>query len=289
MDDMQAISAARKLLKEQGVTKAPINVEALALSLGFKVSRADLPEGEAGSTFERRGQKHILVNQNDGLHRQRFTILHEIAHHVLKLPSLHGSSVPSDGLECYKSRPPEEILCDTFAAECLVPWQLIQPFAMQSDFTHENLTTLSDFFQASRSCVASRFAQVSNDHLAFIVAEEGIVQYAITSRGLREAKIWISKEIQLPRNSAAAKAMKSATGEVITADLDGIDWSASENAIRFTCYEEATYYAPKAQTQSIVLFEEIIKSSSDLRRARRSEDDDLLEELSGYPGWSKYR
>ncbi|MDF1896684.1 ImmA/IrrE family metallo-endopeptidase [Rahnella contaminans] len=289
MDEMQAISAARKLLKEQAVTQAPINVDALALTLGFKVSRKDLPEGEAGITFERRGQKHIFVNQNDGLHRQRFTILHEIAHHVLELPSVHGSSVPSDELECFKSRPPEEVLCDTFAAECLVPWLLIQPFATQSDFTHENLTVLSDFFQASRSCVASRFAQVSNDHLAFIVAEEGIVQYAITSRGLREAKIWITKMIHIPRNSAAAKAMELASGQVMTADLDGLDWSASENASRFVCYEEATYYALKKQTQSIVLFEEIVKTSSGTKRESRSEDDDLLEELSGYPGWSKYR
>ncbi|MBJ8983583.1 ImmA/IrrE family metallo-endopeptidase [Citrobacter freundii] len=289
MDEMQVISAARKLLKEQGVTQAPINVDALALSLGFKVSRSDLPESEAGSTFERRGQKHILVNQNDGLHRQRFTILHEIAHHVLELPSVHGSSLPSDELECFKSRPPEEVLCDTFAAECLVPWQLIQPFATQSGFTHENLTVLSDFFQASRSCVASRFAQVSNDHLAFIVAEGGIVQYAITSRGLREAKIWITNKIQLPRNSAAAKAIGLASAQVMTADLDGLDWSASENASRFACFEEATYYAPKKQTQSIVLFEEIIKPSSGTKRKSHNEDDDLLEELSGYPGWSKYR
>ncbi|MGQ8844690.1 ImmA/IrrE family metallo-endopeptidase [Serratia sp. TSA_7] len=289
MDEMQAISAARKLLKEWGVIQAPIDVDALALSLGFKVSRQDLPDGEAGNTFERRGQKHIFVNQNDGLHRQRFTILHEIAHHVLKLPSVHGGSVPSDELECFKSRPIEEVLCDTFAAECLVPWQLIQPLATQSDFTHENLSMLSEFFQASRSCVASRFAQASNDHLAFIVAEEGIVQYAITSRGLREAKIWITRKINLPRNSAAAKAMGLASDRVITAELDGLDWSASENAIRFACYEEATYYAPKKQTQSIVLFEEIVKPSSNAKRQSRSEDDDLLEELSGYPGWSKYR
>lgn len=289
MDETQAINAARKLLKEQGATQAPIDVDALALSLGFKVSRKELPEGEAGSTFQKRGQKHILVNQKDGLHRQRFTILHEIAHHVLQLPSVHGDSLPSAGLECFKSRPPEEVLCDTFAAECLVPWQLIQPLATISDFTYENLTCLSDHFQASRSCVASRFALASKDHLAFVVAEEGIVQYAITSQVLREARIWITRNISLPRNSAAAKAMSLVSDHVITAELDGLDWSASENAGRFACYEESSYYAPRKQTQSLLLFEEIVKPSIGSQRQSRSEDDERLEELSGYPGWSKYR
>ena len=289
MDEIQVISLARKLLKDCGVTKAPTDVDNLALSLGFKVSRQDLPEGEAGNTFERRGQKHILVNQNDGLHRQRFTILHEIAHHVLKLPSVHGESLPSDELECFKSRPKEEVLCDVFAAECLVPWQLIQPLAIQDDFTHDNLTMLSEYFQASRLCVASRFAQASNDHLALIVAEDGIVQYAITSKGLREAGVWITRHIKLPRNSAAAKAMSMTTDEVITAELDGLDWSGSENASRFVCYEEATYYAPKKKTQSIIIFEELVTVSPNAKQQSRSEDDVLLEELSGYPGWSKYR
>ncbi|WKV52622.1 ImmA/IrrE family metallo-endopeptidase [Dickeya fangzhongdai] len=290
MDEIIAISRARKLLKDVGITEAPIDVDSLALSLGFKVSRQDLPDGEAGSTFVRRGQKHILVNQKDGINRQRFTILHEIAHHVLQLPSKHEGSLPSDELECFKSRPEEEIFCDIFAAECLVPWQLIHPLAIQDNFTHANLSMLSAYFQASRSCVASRLAQASNDHLAFVVAEDGVIQYTITSKGLREAKIWIPKGIKLPRNSAATKAMELLSEQVVTSELDGLDWSRSDEAKRFVCYEEATYYTPTQQTQSIIVFEEVeLQSPSKGYRQSHSEDDDLLEELTGYPGWSKYR
>jgi Zn-dependent peptidase ImmA (M78 family) len=290
MDENIVISKARKLLKDASIHQAPVDVDTIALSLGFHVSRKELPDGEAGSTFERRGKKHILVNQKDSVNRQRFTILHEIAHHVLQLPSKHGETVPSDELERFKGRPGEEVLCDVFAAECLVPWQLIQPLAEQNDFTLENLAALSMQFQASRSCVASRFAQASKDFLAFVVAEDGIVQYSITSKALRESKIWIAKGIKLPRNSAAAEAIESDSSRLFTAELDGLDWSSSDEARRFVCFEEATYYAPAGQTQSILIFEEAeVRPASNGYRQPRSDDDDLLEELSGYPGWSKPR
>ncbi|MNZ69354.1 hypothetical protein D3C78_876500 [compost metagenome] len=290
MDENTAISRARQLLRDAGIHQAPVDVEALALSQGFHVSRQDLPEDEAGSTFERRGKKHIWVNQNDGLNRQRFTILHEIAHHVLQLPSKHGEKVPSDELERFKGRPDEEVLCDVFAAECLVPWQIVQPLAAQNDFTLENLAALSAQFQASRSCVASRFAQASKDYLAFVVAEDGVVQYSITSKALKESRIWITRGIKVPRNSAAAEAIRADSSALFTAELDGLDWSSSDEARRFACYEEAVYYAPAGQTQSILIFEEVEpRSASTGYRQSRSDDDDLLEELSGYPGWSKPR
>ncbi len=289
MDENVAVARARKLLKDAGVTTAPVDVEALALSRGFHVSRQELPDGEAGSTFERRGKKHILVNKKDSLLRQRFTILHEIAHHVLELPSKHGEKVPSDELERFTGRHPEEILCDIFAAECLAPWELIQPLAEERDFTLEHLSDLAEQFQASRSCIASRFAQASKDHLAFVVAEDGVVKYSIVSKALKEARVWVNKDIPLPQNSAAAKAFKSGISGLHEADTEGSDWSHSDDARRFACYEQATYYVPAKQTQSILIFEELDQRpvSNGCRTFR--DDDGLLDELDGYPGWSKPR
>jgi len=289
MDENVAVSRARKLLKDASVITAPVDVDALALTLGFHVSRKELPDGEAGNTFERRGKKHILVNQKDSVLRQRFTVLHEIAHHVLELPSKHGEKVPSDELECFTGRPPEEVLCDVFAAECLVPWQLIQPLAEERDFTLEHLSDLAEQFQASRSCIASRFAQASKDHLAFVVAEDGVVKYSIVSKALKESRVWISKDIPLPRNSAAAKAFKSGISGLHEADSEGLDWSNSDDARRFSCYEQATYYAPTKQTQSILIFEKLDQRPVSTGFHTTRDEDGLLDELDGYPAWSKPR
>lgn len=289
MDETAAIARARKLLKDSGITTAPVDVESLALAVGFKISRQELPDGEAGSTFERRGQKHIWVNEKDGAFRQRFTILHEIAHHVLELPSKHGEKVPGDELERFSGRHQEEILCDIFAVECLVPWELIQPMTEGRDFTLEHLAELADHFQASRSCIASRFAQASDGHLAFVVAEGGVVRYSIGSKALREARVWITKGIPLPQNSAAAKAFKTGISGLHEADIEGTDWSNSDDARRFACYEQATYHAPTRQTQSILSFEEVVRRTVSSGYKANHDNDGLLDELDGYPGWSKPR
>ncbi|WP_082066413.1 ImmA/IrrE family metallo-endopeptidase [Pseudomonas oryzihabitans] len=289
MDENVVISRARKLLKDVGINTVPVDVEALARHLGFKVSRVELEEGEAGNTFERRGKKHICVNEKDSPVRQRFTILHEIAHHVLELPSKHGEKVPGDELERFTGRHPEEVLCDLFASECLVPWAMFQQLANDKDFTLEHLSELAELLQASRSCVASRYAQASEGHLAFVVAEDAVVKYSICSKALRNARVWITKGISLPRNSAAAKAHKAGKSGLHEVDIEGTDWSTSDDARRFTCYEQATYHAPTRQTQSILNFEEMDPRPVSSSYRARNDDDDLLEELDGRPGWSKYR
>lgn len=290
MDENIAVARARKLLKDAGITTVPVDVEALASFLDFRVLRTELAKGEAGCTVERRGKICIWVNQDDSPARQRFTILHEIAHHVLELESKHGDSVPSDELERFAGRPPEEVLCDIFAAECLVPWGVIQPLAEEKDFTLEHLAELAEQFQASRSCVASRFAQASEAHLAFVVAEEGVVKYSVNSKALKASKVWITKGVPLPKSSAAAKAFMSGASGFHEADSEGLDWSNSDDARRFACYEQATYHAPTKQTQSILIFEELEQRPvSSGYRHTRDDRDDLLEELDGYPGWSKPR
>lgn len=290
MDENIAVARARKLLKDAGITTIPVDVESLASFLGFRVLRTDLAKGEAGCTVKRREKVSIWVNQDDSPLRQRFTILHEIAHHVLELESKHGEKVPSDELERFTGRPPEEVLCDIFAAECLVPWGVIQPLAEEKDFTLEYLAELAEKFQASRSCIASRFAQASGAHLAFVVAEEGVIKYSITSKSLKEARVWIPRGIPLPKNSAAAQALMSGASGLYEADADGLDWSNSDDARRFACYEQATFHSPTTQTQSILIFEELEQHpvSSGYNRIQ-GDCDDLLEELDGYPGWSKPR
>lgn len=90
-------------------------------------------------------------------------------------------------------------------------------------------------------------------------------------------------------SSAAAKAHKTGISGLHEADIEGTDWSTSDDARRFACYEQATYHAPTRQTQSILNFEELDPRPVSNSYRARNDDDDLLEELDGRPGWSKYR
>lgn len=288
MDEITAISRARQFLRRHQVERAPVDALKLSQAEGFEVRESSqLGEGEAGQTLVKAGRRIIVVNKNDHPFRRRFTIFHEIAHHVLELPSAHGSHLMGNELERFRSRPPEEILCDIFAAECLVPWQLIKPLTEQFEYTAVVIAELSQRFEASKPCIASRFATASTGTLAYVVAEDGIIKYPVCSGPLRSAQVWILKDVPLPRGSAAAEAI--ATGrEHAVGDMGGSDWSNSDAAERFSVREEAIYVPQWRQSLSLLTFEEDVPAPGDTER-RSPEDDELLPELTGYPSWGKKR
>lgn len=287
MDELTAISRARRLLQSHGVSAGRVDIEAIARALGFEIRRAELDPGLSGELVERKGKRWIILNEDDHPYRQRFTVAHEIAHHVLELRSSHGASLPSSELERYARRPPEEILCDVFAAECLVPFKSIQAEAAEFPFGAETIASLSERYEASRPCVASRFAQASGDHLAYVAVEQGMVRRAISSRSLRELKLWISSGVKVPRSSAVHQAIANGS-EVQIADIEANDWSQSEIAGDFSCHEEAVHNEKFQCSLSLLTFEEVTNTTRSWEgHAGRDDDDGLLTPLTGELQWGK--
>ena len=288
MDEIIAISRARQFLHRHQVERAPVDVPKLSQAEGFEVRESgQLGEGEAGQTLVKAGRRIIVVNKNDHPYRRRFTIFHEIAHYVLELPSVHGSHLMSNELERFSSRPPEEILCDIFAAECLVPWQLIEPLTEQFEYTAATIAELSQRFEASKPCIASRFASASTGTLAYVVAEDGLIKYPVCSGPLRGAQVWILKDVPLPRSSAAAQAIAIGREHTVS-EMAGSDWSNSDAAERFSVREEAIYMPQWRQSLSLLTFEEDVPAPRDTERGL-AEDNELLPELTGYLSWGKRR
>ena len=283
MDEISVIGRARRIVGQ--LTSAPIDVMALAPSHGFEVRESDLlASGEAGNTFSKGGKHYIVVNKNDDPYRRRFTVLHEIAHHLLGLPSNHGAKIHSNELERFSGRPIEERLCDVFAAECLVPSHLLLPLVSEEAFSVDALHRLSDHFQASRPCVGASFARASADLVAYVFAERGKVQNVIPSSSLRDRRIFIQSGVALPMASAAAKCLSSGT-TFETVDLDATDWSSSDAADAFCCYEEAFHLRAWKQTLSLITFERVGRPQSYRRETDESEE--LLPELTGHLPWPK--
>lgn len=286
MDELVAITEARGLLKRLRIDCIPVDVIAIAGSLGFNVKQSDnMAPNESGQLFTVGGNRHIVVNASDSPVRQRFTVLHEIAHEVLGLPSNHGNAITASELERYVSRPKEEVLCDVFAAECLVPWKLLLPMTHDSNFDAETIEQFSNTFQASRPCVASRFAQASQEMLAYVLSEYGVIRYVASSQSLRERQVWIGIGSKIPSVSAAALSRRNQT-KVAEASLDGTDWSSSDSAARFYCDEEAISLHAWDQTLSLLTFEQKRKANPTTYN-ERSEDRELLPELTGQLPWPK--
>ncbi|KLC09876.1 hypothetical protein TB9_09295 [Xanthomonas perforans] len=282
MDELTAIGRAQALVKD--IASAPVDAVGIAQGLGFEVKFADLPANQAGNTFPKAGRKIICINQNDDPYRQRFTTLHEVAHHVLDLPSKHGEVLPSNELERFTGRPSEEKLCDAFAAACLVPLHLIRPLASSLPFTVETVQTLIELFQASHRCVASSFVRASRELVAYVYAEDGSIQLALPSAAVREAGIYIERGIKLPSGSAASRLLRNGV-RFDTEDLDASDWSNSASAENFTCYEEALHMMAWKQTLSLLTFEHLGRSTE--QSFEKDDDDERLPPLTGQLPWPR--
>jgi hypothetical protein len=126
VDEFAAVLKARELVATVNPTTIPVPVGAYAEHVGAVLRpQTDLEPDEPGWPFQNAGKHYICVNVNDRLERQRFTVCHELAHIVLRLPSDH-KALP---WWSYAKRPLGEIYCDVFAAELLLPYRLFKPVA----------------------------------------------------------------------------------------------------------------------------------------------------------------
>jgi Zn-dependent peptidase ImmA (M78 family) len=289
MDELTATLRARSFVGKVAPPSFPVDLQLYADQANARIKVAyDLGNDEDGfSMMKPKGGYGICVNGNQTVERQRFTICHELAHITLGLPSQHGGD-PSWN---YSKRAPNEVLCDVFAAELLLPYKLFKPLVDEAD---PSLTIVSDLarqFEASLVSTGSRFAALSGLPCAFVLSQGGKVRYASRSTSLRAARGWIPLGGTLPATSIAERCRngENQSGpEEIDAEIWFPDWENDG-----TLVEDALHVRAYDQTLSLLWFED----EADLRprdesREAREEDLEGLAELDGmlpWPGKSKRR
>ncbi len=120
---------------------APINVYGLAKAMGLRVFSERLHQKISGKLYrdkESQSGWSISVNSDELDVRKRFTAAHEIGHFVLH-KDLIGSGIEDDVF--YRSGLPhwQETEANNFAADILMPWELINKFTDQGVNTPEGL------------------------------------------------------------------------------------------------------------------------------------------------------
>lgn len=208
MNEFEAELRARKFVQDVGVTVLPVDLALYVGKVGGKVLLEDLDGHEAGYTMTTPKGPVITLNAQDRAARRRFTQCHEVAHVVLKLPSQHHGPEWS-----YARRPPEEICCDVFAAEIILPYRLFLAKAagLPLDFNTVHKLALDCF--ASREAVASRLVATNKAACMYVLSEKGRVRHAIRSPMLRAANAWITWGALLPSGSAAHALRSNAGGD----------------------------------------------------------------------------
>ena len=156
-----AIDAARTMLKREGVSSWPVPVEQIARRQGITVQSIPLDDELSGMSFVRGGVSVIVVNSAHHPNRQRFTMAHELAHHVLHKGYLADHVHVDKGILRRDQRSSEgadikEIEANAFAAELLMPKACVRQFQnvdINDDF---ELAQLAKKFKVSASAMAIR-------------------------------------------------------------------------------------------------------------------------------------
>ncbi len=215
-----AISRAWDFQREAGISSIPVALEKYLAAANAELQvRRDLKDTEAGQTFPLGDRHIILVNGHHSSERQRFTVLHELAHIRLGLPSKHGQSISVDQLLRYSNRPREEILCDIFAAECLLPRQFLLADVRKRPCTFLAIEELADLYCASLAATGSRFAAYNEAHCAWVLADSQRVRYVSCSPSLRETGFFLKIGTEVPAKSVLGR-LVAGTGDAVAGTAD---------------------------------------------------------------------
>ncbi len=139
----------------------PVDPRAIATAMGVEVLALPPSDPENGQPSEsghysfRNGRALITYNASDAPVRQRFTIAHEIGHHV------HGDiDAPRDTTEQFstRSRDPREAAANRFATALLMPAALVKHMVLELHVY--DLRRLAKTFEVSTAAMEFRLKAV---------------------------------------------------------------------------------------------------------------------------------
>jgi Zn-dependent peptidase ImmA (M78 family) len=286
MDDQDVQRIARDWIVDLDLSNIRNDLTPYIKKADARLHVEDLGPGQSGTTVTIKGKTHITVNSDEPEERQRFTICHEIAHIVLGLPSSH-ELVPQWG---YVKRDQNEVHCDIFASELLMPWQQFQAVTRDTDDPSLSaIQHLAEEFKTSYPAACSRFAQFAQFPCAFVTMEIGRVRYAARSTALRQMGAKIPSRSPIPDASVAARLRglgESGTQQdTVAQDIWFDDWEAGLDLT-----ELARHYAKTDTTLSLIWFTEEEAPRVEVDRfGTRIIEDEGLTELTGELSFSKRR
>lgn len=290
MDEFSAVLKARELVRKAEIDSAPVDVEKyLKLPTVNGALRIDsgLPDNQAGSTTVISGKNCIFVNGRHSPQRQRFTALHEIGHIVLSLPSSHSGGLTTKELFSYQSKPLEEIVCDVFAAELLLPEPLFRRDVTSEAIGFSTIERLAVRYDASLTSTGSRFATLNQVPCAFVLAEAGTVRYVSYSLAMRELKCWITTRLPVPDGTLTARVLKGSKEEG-PEEVEAYSWLENEKEQGRYLFEDTRLLDQWNQSLTLLWFDDTggRKETSDFHE---DYEEPALRELNGDLPWPSKR
>lgn len=123
---------ARELVKRTGITEPPVDLRLIIEQAGLGYEEVDYFPDDVDALIVQLGDRTTAaVNQNQSVTRRRFSLAHELCHHLLHADrSIFDDRVtidsPPTDVDYAGSKDPMEAEADIFAGELLVPLPLLK-------------------------------------------------------------------------------------------------------------------------------------------------------------------
>ena len=152
---------ADDVLDTCGITQPPVPIESIPAAFGIELCELPASDDIFGAIVREGNRVLIAVNPAQHVHRQRFTIAHELGHffchpsraeHVDRDFRIHWRNrESSQGINL------EEIEANRYAAELLMPERFLrQDLAQYSDLDEHTVKTLSARYRVSGTAMKFR-------------------------------------------------------------------------------------------------------------------------------------
>jgi len=161
-----AKAKAEEIRTRYRAQEPPISLFEIASAEGIEIIyfRPD-DETQAISGLLEKDKKQIYLNVSDSAARQNFTLAHELAHYFLNhKPNEYGVYRRDSLYET--SKPVKEQEADCFAAELLMPKDLIGKFKTRYALTNDDIAALSKMFGVSTSAMKYRLKDLERERYA---------------------------------------------------------------------------------------------------------------------------
>ena len=171
MSIVRARQHAQRLVEQFGITETQthVDVEAVARKLGLPVVRSPMGDDISGMLVSKPGLTTICINKEQHPNRQRFTIAHEIGHHVLRHlfagERVHVDRVIMRNTLSSEGTDAREIEANQFAASLLMPEHMVHHHlqAMKSHDVEDVVPKLAKQFKVSDQAMAFRLSTLGYD------------------------------------------------------------------------------------------------------------------------------
>jgi Zn-dependent peptidase ImmA (M78 family) len=164
---LEAEQAARNTLRKAGIATLPIDLQEICKAFNLECLERELDDELSGMSFIRGGKNFVVVNASHHQNRKRFTMAHEIAHHILHADYLSKNvhvdkavlrrdELSSEGVYS------KEIEANSFAAELLMPRADVQKLTSLDLSDQDTVVKEADRFGVSATALTYRISNLAN-------------------------------------------------------------------------------------------------------------------------------